>query len=459
MDLVKQNFEKIVSVAKSDGARVEMLINSGENLKITFQKKKLESYESTQSQTAGLRVILGRNQGYAFTENLAAESLLRTYQEALANAKTVQKGEGDDVPMMVPDAKMKSNSEKESKLAGPFRDLFRQEQIPIEKKMLVAQILEEVPLTVDSRIQSVPTAMFRESLSVKRILNSEGLDQEFKQSSYSGAAAALAKDSDSTKMDWDSFFVRSFEDIHAEETAKKAATKAVARLGAKKLSTGRYAVVIDRDQFATVLAMISSYFSAEEVHKGKSLFLGKLGQKLGSDKFQLCDDPFYSSGGGVRPFDDEGAPSEKVSLFEDGVLKNFLTNLEYAKKMKLPHTAHASRSPTSEMQIAPSNLVVQKGTTPLKELLASHDQVLHLTHFTGGLHAGFTETTGDFSMPAEGFLYQKGLLVGPVDQFVVSGNVLDLLRDIEDLGNQYGRPGHSMVSPDVLIKSLSFAGG
>ncbi len=446
MDAIKENFQKIVELARKDGAKVEMLLSGGENLSIGYQKNKLESFEATQSQMAGLRVILGANQGYAYTENLSDESLLRTYREALSNAKTVQKGESLEVPLVKPQTVQAMN------------DLFNPENVAMDKKMEVARLLEEISLNVDKRVQAVPYSGFSETVSFKRILNSEGLDQEFKQNYYSGYAYALAKEGESSKMDGEGFFVRSFQDIKTQEVAEEGVRKALSRLGAQKLPTGNYAVVIDRSQFPMVLQMIYSYFSAKQVHEGKSLFKGKLGQKIASEKFQLVDDPFELRGSAVRPFDDEGASSQKTVLFEKGVLKNFLTNLEYAKKMELPHTAHARRSPASQLEIAPTNLLVAKGTKSLQELLASHAKVVHLTEFSGGLHAGFKETTGDFSMPAEGFLYENGKCVGPVDQFVMSGNVLDLLRDIEDLGNEYNKPGSSMICPDVLVKSLSFAG-
>lgn len=446
MDAIKENFQKIVELARQDGAKVEMLLSGGENLSIGYQKNKLESFEATQSQMAGLRVILGANQGYAYTENLSDESLLRTYREALSNAKTVQKGESLEVPLVKPQTVQAMNH------------LFNPENVAMDKKMEVARLLEEISLNLDKRVQAVPYSGFSETVSFKRILNSEGLDQEFKQNYYSGYAYALAKEGESSKMDGEGFFVRSFQDIKTKEVAEEGVRKALSRLGAQKLPTGNYAVVIDRSQFPMVLQMIYSYFSAKQVHEGKSLFKGKLGQKIASEKFQLVDDPFELRGSAVRPFDDEGASSQKTVLFEKGVLKNFLTNLEYAKKMELPHTAHARRSPASQLEIAPTNLLVAKGTKSLQELLSSHAKVVHLTEFSGGLHAGFKETTGDFSMPAEGFLYENGKCIGPIDQFVMSGNVLDLLRDIEDLGNEYNKPGSSMICPDVLVKSLSFAG-
>ncbi len=254
------------------------------------------------------------------------------------------------------------------------------------------------------------------------------------------------------------FSVRSFDDIKTDEVVTEAVKKAVSRLGAKRVPTGTYAIVIDRSQFPMILQMLSGYFSAKSVHEGRSLFAGKQGQKIASGKFQLRDDPFEVTGTALRPFDDEGAPSQKTVLFENGVFKNFLTNIEYAQKMNLPHTAHARRSPASQQGISPTNLIVEKGTTPLSELLIAYDKVIYLTKFAAGLHAGFKEATGDFSMPAEGFLYENGKNQGPIEQFVVSGNVLDLLRDIVDVGNQYNKPGTSMICPDVLVKPQSVAG-
>lgn len=446
MDTMKENFQKIVDQAKNDGVRVELLIAGGENISIGFQKRKLDSFESTQSQVAGFRVIDGANQGYAYTENLSDESLLRAYKEAFNNAKTVQSKTNFDVPLASPGQKLQT------------LDLNYSEEVPMKEKLEIAQKLEELCLNADARIQAVPYSGFDQASSFKRILNSEGLDQEFRQSYYTGYSYALAKDGESSKMDGEGFFARKFKDIDVNEVTQKSVKNAVSRLGAVKPETGHFPVVIDRNLVPTVVAMFRTYLSAQEVDEGKSLFQGKLGQKIASEKFTLIDDPFEMRGSALRPFDDEGSPSQKTVLFEKGVLKNFLTNLEYAKKMNLPHTSSASRSPASPLGIGTTNLVIAKGTKSLEELLASYPKVIHLTEFSGGLHAGFKDTTGDISMPAEGFLYENGKKVAAIDQFVMSGNVLDLLRDIEDLGNEYNREGSSTISPDILVKSMSFAG-
>lgn len=446
MDAIKDNFQKIVSQAKKDGVRVELLIAGGESISIGYQKRKLDSFESTQSQVAGFRVIDGANQGYAYTENLAEESLLRTYQEALNNAKTVQSKTKFEIPLTKPGQKLQT------------LDVNNTEDVPMNEKIAIAEKLEGLCLDADQRIQAVPYSGFSQSSHFKRILNSEGLDQEFKQSFYSGYSSALAKEGESSKVGGERFFARRFKDIDVEKVVQKSVEKALSQLGAERPATGNYPVVIDRSQFPMVVAMFESYLSAQEVDEGKSLFDKKLGEKIAGAKFTLTDDPFEIRGGGLRPFDDEGSPSQKTVLFENGVLKNFLTNLEYSKKMDLPHTSNASRSPASSMGIGSSTLVISKGTQSLEELLKMYPKVIHMTKFAGGLHAGYKETTGDISMPAEGFLYENGKKVAAIDQFVMSGNVLDLLKDIEELSNEYNREGSSTICPDVLVKSMSFAG-
>ena len=94
----------------------------------------------------------------------------------------------------------------------------------------------------------------------------------------------------------------------------------------------------------------------------------------------------------------------------------------------------------------------------MDQLIAKNKTTVVITEFTGGLHAGYNETTGEFSMPAEGLLYEDGKLVGPVDQFVVSGNILESLKKITALSNKLNSGSSGRMCPDVLISELSFAG-
>lgn len=452
MDSIKQTFEKMKAKAQEKGAQVELLLTGGDSLKLGFQKRQLEKFESTTSAVAGVRVLKNGSQGVSYTENLSEDSLMRTFQDAIENVETLTAG------AHAAESQLKMWKPKGAIDLAAFATLYNDEEIDMSEKKKKASLFESGALDADSRVQSVPYNGFTESVSWKRILNSEGVDLEFKQKYWSGYSYLLAKQGEHSKMRGDGIVGRRFADVDPIIATKRAVEKAISSLGAVKLETGTYPVIIDRDAMPIFVQMLIDYLSAKSVFEKTSLLDGKLGQKVAADSFELIDDPHDLKGLGVRPFDDEGAPTQKTTLISQGVLKSFLTNSEYAEKMSLPHTASAIRSPQSKMDIGPSTLKIAKGSASLQEMLNRYPKVLRVTYVAGGLHAGFKESTGDFSMPVEGFYYENGKLVKPVDQIVVSGNILQLLQDIELIGSEWSEQGESIYSPDLLVKALSVAG-
>lgn len=447
MDYIKDHFSKIVKLAEDKKAQVELLFSESEKLNLGYKQKKLDKFESIQSQIAGLRVVVGSSQGYAYTENLSEASLLNTFNEAYNNAKANAQT-ADQTNKLI-------NLVKPQVIKITEPDFI---EISIAEKKSVAEKLESNCLGQD-KIQSVPWAGFSENQGAIRVLNSNGVDCKYKYQFYSAYTYPLAKDGESSKMGGDSMVARDFKGIKVDEITTEAVKRAKEKLNAKTLKTGNYATVITADEFVTMINMFENYFSAKQVFEGKSLLKGRVGEKIASSLFTLIDNPLEETLPGYRPFDSEGATSQKTTLIDQGELKTFITNLEYSEKMNLPHTAHAARSPAGTMSIGCSNLVVPKGTESLEQLIAKNKTTVVITEFTGGLHAGYNETTGEFSMPAEGLLYEDGKLVGPVDQFVVSGNILESLKKITALSNKLNNGSSGRSCPDVLISSLSFAGG
>ena len=124
--------------------------------------------------------------------------------------------------------------------------------------------------------------------------------------------------------------------------------------------------------------------------------------------------------------------------------------------MGLPHTASASRSPSSELGISPTNLIVQSGTQSLQDLLGAYPKVIYIDAIKG--HSGFNSISGDFSMESEGFMYESGKEIEPLAQFVLSGSALNVLREVEAVGNDPRVSTSSIISPSMLIPSLTIAG-
>jgi PmbA protein len=435
--------------AKLDNAEVELILESGEKFKMEFQKGKLKDFNVNAWSKVGIAIISEGVQSYSSTEDLSASSIMKSFDRAYDSLEFLKKNSK---------ASLQLRFYPQQSAIKAMPELYVEEDVSVEAKKQLAFQLEDLAFKQDSRVSAVVYSGFVESKYELRMLNSLGMDCGYQQRFYSAYVGPLLKENNFAKMDTASTHVRHFSDINVSELARLAVERASSHLGAHSLPSGHYPIIIDKEVTPLFLQMISQFFSAIEVEKKTSLFKDKINQKIASTMINIIDDPFDITGLQARPFDSEGMASQKHTLVENGILKKFLTNKEYAEKLNLEHTAHACRRASGATDIEPSNLYIQKGTTSLVELLGRYPKAIYINKFAGSFHGGYKESTGDFSLPCEGAFVENGKLGEPVDQFVVSGNILEFLNKIEDIGDTYGKLNSTQWGPDLLISSLSVAG-
>lgn len=455
VDPIGQIFQEIKLKAQAASVEVELLIDSGESLGLSFQNGRNEKFDQKIFVTAGFRVLLNGLCGYASTENLSKDSMVRAFEAALQNVQDLVGAQKTETLASRPSAAQWSFPSGEQTFRK-IDELDFGEQGSLDEKLKMAADLEMLAKKMDPRVRGVSYSMIGEVCSKRRILNSQGLDQSYRERQFFGYAYPLVEESGKTKSISEVVLSRRLKDIKVEEIVKKSVQKSIDLLSAKKLPTGNYPVIIDKKIAQDFFELLKSAFSAKQVFEGKSYLAGKLNQVVAVPFLNIYDDPLDLRGRNVRPFDGEGNASKKVKLVDQGVLKSYLTNQEYAAKMNLPMTAHASRTPTSETSIEASTFIFSTGKKSLNELLSSQNEVVYLTDLSA-FHSGFKSTTGDFSLPGQGYLYKEGRLVGAVDQFVVSGNIFSLLTKIIDFSNELGPTGHGVICADVLVDELSLA--
>jgi PmbA protein len=443
-------FANISAAAKADGAEVEMLVERAETFSASFQKGKPEKFDASASHCAGLRVISNGYEGYAFSENLSEPALLEAYRQAYQNAQFTARAEDPSkrVELFSSQTGVGENEALRNESLG---------SLEIAEKLDRARTLEQAALAVDPRVASVPYNGYSEAESEFQILNSRGIRRRQRKTSISGYSYVLAKKGEEARMAGESYFTRRSELFDAKEVARKAAEKAVAKLGSESPETGLYPVVIDAEVACEFLGLMLDSFSAKSVEEKTSLFGDKMGQSIASSVISFTDDPFLADGPAARAFDSEGAPCQVTKLIDHGKLTNFLTNSVLSKRLRLPHTASALRSAKSKLDVGPSNLVVATGEQSLQQLLAKYPRVIYITNFTG-YHAGYNDGSGDFSLQSEGELWENGKRVKPLANFVTSGNIMQLLKNVEAVSSRRLHPSGSVIAPDLLVPSLSIAG-
>jgi PmbA protein len=238
--------------------------------------------------------------------------------------------------------------------------------------------------------------------------------------------------------------------------ALKAVERATELLGAESIPGGSYPVVFGNRVSTSIMSMFGSPFFAEAVQKGQSRLAGKVGQAIAAPLLNITCNPHIPGAPGSHLFDGEGVVTSRLEIVKQGVLQTYLYNLESAKKAGVKPTGSGSRGYSGKAGTGFSNYIVDKGDKTLDELLATYPKCLYVTKLEGG--SGCSAISGEISIGAQGFLYENGKRVKPVDKITLSSNWFELINLIRGLSNEYSDSFSSVKVPDMLVESMHVAG-
>ncbi len=417
----------------------EILADESRELTLgAFEGRLAETTQATRG-GIGLRVVVGGKTGYASTEERSEEALEWALREAKENAELQSGGDG-----FIPAGR-----------ALGRKDLLSEGlSAPVEQKRATALELEKT-FRQDERLKQVSLARYSERESSVSLASTKGADGGYRTGSAMLLGWFVTQQGESLKEGIDYRATREYHSLEPGRTALEMLERTTRHLGAKPLATGKYTAYFEPRPFAQLLSVFMYMLNGKSVREGKSRLKDKLGTKIVSEQMTLVDDPTLPSGLGSRPFDSEGTPAEPVTLIENGVLKSFLHNSVTAKALSQPNTGHASRSYKSTLGVSPSNLRLSPGNGVSKTSGVIVTDVM-------GVHAGANPISGDISLQALGLLVEDGEIVHPVDDFALSGNLLDLFARISNLGDELvwepSGMGTHVGTPEVEIPDVSFGG-
>jgi PmbA protein len=239
-----------------------------------------------------------------------------------------------------------------------------------------------------------------------------------------------------------------------ESVGRAAARRTLRRLGARKVATQEVPVVFDPDMAASLMRSVCGAVSGSAIYRGASFLAGKLGQQVAATGLTLVDDGRMPGGLGSRPFDGEGLPTRRTMVIENGKLASYLLDTYTGRKLGLASTGNASRSLGQPPTVGPMNFYAPPGPHSPEEIIRSVDRGLYVTEMIG---FGVNLVTGDYSRGAVGLWIEKGELAYPVEEITIAGNLKDMLRGIEMIGNDLEWRG-AVAAPTLKIGRMTVAG-
>ncbi len=312
--------------------------------------------------------------------------------------------------------------------------------------------IEKAIYAKDERVNNVLGVYYRESSSCIIRKNSLGLDVKRRSSFAEVSLSMSAKNEDEIKTDNDSRYFNSLDDFDVEDIAFRAVDKVVSQFGGVDVESDKYSVVFENKTFADLLYYLSPMFFANKIQEGKSKLKDKLDNKVAVNKLTIIDNPLLDGGFRTYAFDGESYPTKEKVVVENGILKTYLHSLKTAHKDNVSPTGNGYRGG----EVGIYNFYVKNGELSKDEILNQVNGGIYITELIG-VGQSLNLISGDVSCAGKGFLIKNGKIDKPLNQFVASFNIYDMLFDIQEIGNDLEFKYYGAGSPTVWVKNITLS--
>ncbi|MBM46431.1 MAG: peptidase U62 [Acidimicrobiaceae bacterium] len=423
--------ETLTEAISNGGEWAEVFVEDRQNASADFDERRVEAMVSSRDLGAGIRVTVGEVTGFAHTSDLTRDGL----SEAAQAAAAVAKGGGRVKPIP-----LNGDGIAESKAR------ILPETISKTRKV---ELLEQVDSAARAENAAITQVNVRYSEGRRRVLiaNSEGLFNADDQTRtlLSVNCVATGDQGLQTGRETVGYTVgfELFEDHDIEAMARRAAGRAVTKLGARPAPSGQLPVVIERGGGGVLFHEACGHgLEADLVNKGASVFRDRLGELVAAPSVTLVDDGTMGVEWGTVAIDDEGCPTQRNVLIEDGILTDYMWDHLRSRAAGRSASGNGRRQSYQHLpMVRMTNTFVTNGDVEPSDIIADTQNGVYVAQLGGGQ---VNTATGDFVFGmTEAYLIENGEITAPLREGNLIGNGPEVLQNIEVIGNDFamGSPG------------------
>lgn len=435
--------EDLLKAALKAGAdAVDILHMQEESQSVRVRHGKVDSVTASEAAQVGLRLFIGRRQAMVASTDFSAAAREELVSRAVSMARLSP--EDPFCGIAAPD---------EIITAPPMLDIFDASRPTTDELVKRTLDMEAAALNVSGVTNTDEAEGGWGSVSV-HIRQSNGFAGQYRRSSHGLSVSVIAGKDTAMERDYDySSAVYAADMLPPDITGKSAGERAVKRLGARKMPTGKYPIVFEPRIAASFIGHFTSAINGSAICRGTSFLQNAMGQKIFPSGFTITDDPHRARGLRSRPFDAEGIATTPKQLIADGVLTSWLLDLRAARQLGLKSSGHAGRSASSPPGASPSNIAIGAGKLSPQELIRDIKQGFYVTELIG---MGVNGVTGDYSRGAAGFWIENGVIAHPVNEMTIAGNLKEMFMAMTAANDLVLRLDRE--SPTLRIEGMTVAG-
>lgn len=464
--LSKQQLEEILHEALKTGADfAEIFLEETNSTAVVCEDNKIETITSGVDAGCGIRVISGKEIYYGSSTDMSLPALKKLARSVASSCRDLPVRQAGGVhPRPVIDLRPTIST-------LPYPIKIRPNEAPIDEKVKKLLLANKTARSFGDRIKQV-MVRYADTNQAMTIANSEGTYIEDQRIRTRFFVNVIASDGGVIQTGYEapgeSSGFEFFEKHDPEKLAGLATERALMMLTAPHAPGGEMPVVMSTEAGGTMVHEACGHgLEADFIAKGTSIYGNNVGKKVASELITVIDDATLPGNFGSFRFDDEGTPSQRKVLIENGILKGFMSDRFYGGMIGIRETGNGRREsfrnkPTCRM----TNTFIAPGKTDPQEIINSIQHGLLVKRMGGG---EVNVTNGDFVFEvSEGYLIENGKVKHPVRGAILTGNGPKVLEIIDMVGNDLhfipgvcGKYDHAPVSdaqPTMRIPKIIVGG-
>jgi len=411
----------LAAALETGGDFSELFLEDTESNDVSMMGGTVENATYTRRHGAGVRVLKGTRYAYAYTADTSEAALLATARAAAAAIV------GDE--RVTPKVFAVNDCRKAPRIAASDVDNARRVAWLREASTAAKSYSPEISQTIAGLVDVDQRVL---------VCNSEGVFAYDRRPRVRIMTQAVASDGNQTQTGMESpgrgCGYELFDTVDPAELGARAAKAAVTMLHAVDCPAGVFPVVIDGGFGGVIFHEACGHsLEATSVSRGNSVFCGKLGQQIAAPCVTAIDDGVMPGEWGTIAIDDEGTPSRRRVLIENGILKSYMVDILGGRRMGMEPTGSSRRqnytfAPTSRM----TNTFIAPGKDDAEEMIRTMGDGLFAASMGGG---SVNPLTGEFNFSVrEGYWVKDGKILCPVRGATLIGKGHEVLHNIDRVG-------------------------
>jgi PmbA protein len=415
--------------------QAEVAVSHDIGLAATARLRDVESLEYTNDRGIGVTVYCGSRKGSASTSDISADAI----RETVAKACTFASYTAEDKYAGLADADRMCTELPDLDLDHPWT-------LDAAAAIELAIACEAAALGHDKRISNSEGATVWTNRGVRAYGNTHGFFGSYVKTGHSVSCAVLAGTDGDMERDYYYSSARDAADLEdIESIGVQAASRALQRLGARKIRTTRAPVIFIPELARGFVGHAIGAISGSAQYRRSSFLLDAVGDKIFPEFVSILERPHIPKGMASAPYDGEGVATYDRDIVTDGVLQGYVLSSYSARRLGLETTANAGGA---------QNLIIPGNVDGVDTLLADMGTGLLVEELIG---QGVNTVTGDYSRGAVGHWVENGEISHPVHEVTIAGNLRDLYARIVAVGRDQDLRG-GIRCGSILVDEMTIAG-